>query len=470
MGPGGRAGVALRSVWAYGGQRRLLIWAIVAFVRASPSACCPRDAALTAIRGVAAAEPVADWISAHADWFETAAKIFYLLGALLLALNLWRAISFSSLLLRGAQLLNLDVRDRRRDLENRVARLNQRVAALSAEAEAAAKRAEAAARRAGGKAHARAPGPDFLERAMSRRRPRGHFSQRSANASATGRAASAPDRLVFVIDNLDALPAGAAIAWIEAAQSVIGAGSIGIMALDPARLVDPLGGPREARRRFDKWLQVVVNLPDRAGLDGERLVARLLSTDGQAAPAPFRSRRSGPRSSSPFERGDGALDRARAARGAFAARRQAVPQRLPACALLERASPGDGADAGRRLRRRRGAGGDARPSRRRSGEIGDFDGPDALVKAVKSARAANNGAISIADARAAEAIARRYACRCEIAVSSADGEGGDHGTAAPVNWYPAPASRGDVAEFTASGSFDWLQPPPSATMRLTASV
>src|SRR5208283_3477880 len=78
----------------------------------------------------------------------------------------------------------------------------------------------------------------------------------------------------------------AAIAWIETAQSVIGAGSIGVMALDPARLIDPLGGPREARRRFDKWLQVVVNLPGRIGLDGERLVARLLSTDGQAtAPA-----------------------------------------------------------------------------------------------------------------------------------------------------------------------------------------
>ena len=42
-------------------------------------------------------------------------------------------------------------------------------------------------------------------------------------------------------------------------------------------------------------------------------------------------------------------------------------------------------------------------------ELGDFDGPEALVKAVKSARAANNGAISIVDARAAEAIARRYA-------------------------------------------------------------
>ena len=32
-------------------------------------------------------------------------------------------------------------------------------------------------------------------------------------------------------------------------------------------------------------------------------------------------------------------------------------------------------------------------------ELGDFEGPDALVRAIKSARAANNGPISIADVR-----------------------------------------------------------------------
>ena len=299
MGPGGRAGVALRSIWAHGGQRRLLFWAIVAFVAGVAVSFLPGDAALTAIRGVAA-QP-ADWIAAHADWFEKAAKIFYLLGVLALALNLWRAISFSSLLLRGAQLLNLDVRDRRRDLENRVSRLNQRVAALSAEADAAAKRAEAAARRAGGKAAYRAPGPDFLDARHVPAAAARAFLAALAERVGPGRAAGAPDRLVFVIDNLDALPAGAAIAWIEAAQSVIGAGSIGVMALDPARLLDSLGGPREARRRFDKWLQVVVNLPDapiwtasgwsRGCFRRMDRLRRLLS-----------SRSSGPRSLSPCRR------------------------------------------------------------------------------------------------------------------------------------------------------------------------
>jgi alkylation response protein AidB-like acyl-CoA dehydrogenase len=44
-----------------------------------------------------------------------------------------------------------------------------------------------------------------------------------------------------------------------------------------------------------------------------------------------------------------------------------------------------------------------------SGEIGEVEGTDSLVNAVKSARAANNGAISVADARAAAEVARRYA-------------------------------------------------------------
>jgi hypothetical protein len=44
-----------------------------------------------------------------------------------------------------------------------------------------------------------------------------------------------------------------------------------------------------------------------------------------------------------------------------------------------------------------------------SGEIGEIEGPDLLVNAVKAARAANNGAISVADARIAANAARRYA-------------------------------------------------------------
>ena len=150
------------------------------FGRSSPSflaprsACCTADSAVSAVeRGRASSsQPAATWVAGHGNWFESASKILYLLGALALALNLWRAISFSSLLLRGAQLLSLDVRDRRRDLDNRLARLNQRVAALSAEAEAAAQAGggrRPARRRKGGVPRAR---PGFPRR-PTRSRGRG---------------------------------------------------------------------------------------------------------------------------------------------------------------------------------------------------------------------------------------------------------------------------------------------------------
>ena len=416
MGPGGRVGVALRSIWAYASQRRLLFWAIVAFLLGFAIHLLHGREAVDAIQNSPAPQGfvanstanAAGWISAHGAWFETISKALYGLGALALALNLWRAISFSGLLLRGAQLLNIDVRDRRRDLESRLARLEQRVGAMSAEAEAAAKRAEAAARRAGGKAASRAPGPEFLDASHVPATAARAFLAALAERIGKG-AEGAPNRLVFVIDNLDALPPGAAIGWIETAQSAIGPGSIGVMALDPLRLVDPLGGVREARRRLDKWLQVVVNLPRRADLDGERLVARLLATDGHAAPPRFVAE-AGTALVEPLSATEATLLTALAPLAAHSprgAKRFLNAYRLARCAsaprpvvaLMQAVAFAD--EDVRAAMHDRLVGG--------SGELGDFDGPETLAKAVKSARAANNGAITISDAREAEAIAVRYA-------------------------------------------------------------
>ncbi len=408
MGAGGRAGAALRSVWAYRGQRRLLFWAIVAFVLGFIIRMLQRETTVSTIRGLAPQlEAVADWISTHGDWFGRLAAMLWILGALALALNLFRAVSFSGLVLRGTRLLNHDLRDRRRDLETRAGRLNQRIAALSTDAEAAAKVAEAAARRAGGKAQARAPGPDFLEANQGAAAAARAFL--AALGERIGLGADAPNRLVFVIDNLDALRPEAAIGWIDAAHGVIGAGSAGVLALDPARLVYPLGGPREARRRFDKWLQVVVNLPGSAGLDGERLVARLLASDGQAAPTPVDAKIA-TTFVEPLSSSETALltalaplvahsprDAKRFLNAYRLARCSNVPR--PVIALMQAVTFAD--DDVQTAMRSRLAGG--------PGDIGEIEGPDSLVNAVKSARAANNGAISVADARIAADVARRYA-------------------------------------------------------------
>ena len=296
-------------------------------------------------------KPVADWIAAHGDWFDRASEILYILGALAIALNLWRALGFSNLLLRGSRLLSHEVRERRNDLDARATRLGQRVAALTAEAEAASKRAEAASQRAGGKTSMRAPGPEFLESGHAPSAAAREFlAALGARIGRPAAAGPAPDRLIVVVDNLDALSPAAAVSWINAAQSVIGPGCIGLLAFDPGRLAATLGGAREARQRLGKWLQVTVNLPVRDDADGELMVARLLSTGGQpVAGAGFGDCR-GARGAA-VERGNDAARGARAPRRAFAARRQALPQRLSPGALLKLAASGHGAYAGGGLRR-----------------------------------------------------------------------------------------------------------------------
>jgi hypothetical protein len=410
LGAGARFAVVVRAIWAYGSQARLLMWAIIAFALAFGVGLLPGEAAVGAIGRLSGSlDPVGAWIAAHAEWFDRASQVLYLLGALALALNLWRALGFSNLLLRGARMLNLESRERRRDLDQRAARLNQRVAALTAEADAAAKRAEAASERAGGKTTVRAPGPEFLES--------GHAPSTAARAflaALGGRighsnpAAPAPDRLIFAIDNLDALSPGAAIAWLDAAQNAIGPGCIGLVAFDPARLAVTLGGPRKARRRLGKWLQVAVNLPARDGADGERVVARLLS--GAAQPAAAADAKLAAALVEPLSSAETALLAALAPLAADSprdAKRFLNAYRLARCSGLPRpaialmqavALADDDAQAAMRDRLAKG-----------SGELGDVSGPPELVEALKAARAANNGPISIEDARAAAEVARRYA-------------------------------------------------------------
>ena len=409
LGAGARSALIVRAIWAYGSQARLIIWAIIAFALAFGVSLLPSEAGVGAIGRLSGSlEPVAAWIAAHAEWFSRASQVLYLLGALALALNLWRALGFSNLLLRGARMLNLELRERRRDLDQRATRLNQRVAALTAEADAAAKRAEAASQRAGGKTAVRAPGPEFLE---SDHGP--SAAARAFLAALGGRigrpnpAAPAPDRLIFAIDNLDALSPGAAIDWIDAAQNAIGPGCAGVLAFDPARLAETLGGPHKARRRLGKWLQVTLNLPARDGA-GERLVARLLS--GAAQPA-MADPKLAAALVEPLSNAETALLAALAPLAADSprdAKRFLNAYRLARCsaglprpvvALMQAvAFADDDAQAAMRDRLAKG-----------SGDLGDVSGPPELVEAVKAARAALGGTISTEDARAAAEIADRYA-------------------------------------------------------------
>jgi hypothetical protein len=409
LGAGGRFVVVFQSIWGYGSQARLLFWAIVSFALAFGVTLPRGETAIAAIgRLNDSLKPVAAWIETRGEWFDRASQVLIFLGALAIALNLWRALGFTNLLLRGARLLNHEVRERRRDLEARAMRLNQHIAALATEAEAAAKRAEAATQRAGGKASVLAPGPEFLQAVhgpeAAARAFLGALGGRIGQASAT---AAALDRLIFVIDNLDALSPPSAIAWIDAARSVIGPGCVGLLALDPTRLAVAVG-PRKARRRFGKWLQVTINLPDRHGVEEERFVAGLLSTDGHSTPLPdpkiaaaLVEQLSSAETTLLAALAPLAAESPRDAKHFLNAYRLARCSNSPrpVMALMQAvAFADDESQAAMRDRLANGA-----------GDLLDVKGPAVLLNAIKAARAANDGAISVEEARAAAEVARRYA-------------------------------------------------------------
>jgi hypothetical protein len=183
---------------------------------------------------------------------------------------------------------------------------------------------------------------------------------------------------------------------------------VGLLAFDPTRLAGALGGPHKARRRLGKWLQVALNLPARHGDDGERVVAQLLSTAAQTAPT--LDSKVAAQLVEPLSREETALLSALAPLAAHSprdAKHFLNAYRLARCSNLPRpvmalmqavAFADDDSQAAMRGR-----------LANESGDLTEVSGPAGLVSAVKAARAANNGAISIAEARAAAEIARRYA-------------------------------------------------------------
>ena len=228
---GARLGVVLRALWAYRSQRRLLLAAAVCLALAFglAEAQGPRvPGALTGFGPPFIA--LADWLAAHEGLISDIAAGLAVLGALALAVNIWRALRFAAMLARGARLLAYDVRERRRDLDAASARLNRRVAALAAEAEETARHAEAAEKRANARGHAtpaRAPRPPFVEAA-----PGGPSAAR-AFLAAVGRLIGQNERASLAMVSPSPAPARAMLGPL--------APPVGLPAAPPPRAPPPSG-------------------------------------------------------------------------------------------------------------------------------------------------------------------------------------------------------------------------------------
>ncbi len=414
VGAASRASVAVRSIWAYRSQTRLLAVAVIAFALAFVLDQMRGAQAAAWLRGLGAIfAPLADWLTAHEGILETAVEIAIVLGLFALLLNVWRAFGFTALLFRGLRLLNQDMRERRRELDASAARLNQRVAALGAEADAAAEHAEATARRAGdAKPAARAPGPVFARGLEApAKAARSFFVELGRLMSAPAKASlPTPQRLVFAFDNLDALPPADALRLVEAARTMFGPGCAGAVACDPAAWAGASGGGESARRRTEKLFQVVVNAESLGPADGGRFAARLIGSNAVVNPMSHVDARQS-RLIEPLAQGEAALLTAIAPVAAGTPR--GVKRFLNAYRIA-RLSKAPRPAIALMLAVKLGGDGAANAAMNAAllsalADLPDPAGPPALVAAAQAARAANGGAISVADARAAWDIARRYA-------------------------------------------------------------
>jgi hypothetical protein len=442
---GARFSVVLRATWAYRSQRRLLLAAIVCLALAFGLVEVQEPRVLDTLRGFGRAfVAVADWVAAHDGLIGDIVAGLVILGAVALAMNIWRALQFAAMLVRGARLLAYDVRERRRDLDAASARLNRRIAALTAEADGAARHAEAAEKRASARGQAipaRAPSPPFIEAA-----PAGPSAAR-AFLAAVGRligqsvgagvaavppaparamlgpqapllgaatagpapASAAPERLLLVFDNLDALAPGQALNLIETAHSLLGPHFIAALACDPAALAEAAGDAARMRGRLDKLFQITFNVGQAGVWNGPRVVSRLLAGGASRPSAPAIDPRES-RLSEPLSAAEttllGALAPLAAAtpRGvkrylnAYRVARVAKARR-PALALM--LALGQGRDEEAAVAMDALLAGQERL-------LPDPPGPPSLVAAVRATRAADAEALTIAELIAAREAARRY--------------------------------------------------------------
>jgi hypothetical protein len=240
-----RMGLALRSLWAYRGQTRSLVLAVIFLLIAWGFGWLERYPAwIDSIRASGeTARPIADWLQAHLNWLATLRSAAIILAILCVLANLWRAFRFVQPVFRGATLLHRDVAQRGQDLDSRLSHQTRRVDNLARDVDAFAARAAEAEKRAGdGAGQGAIDLPPFHASASDRmgtESARAFFASVS-NRLAHGGTAGGPQRVIIAIDGIEAAPSSAT----ESIAALLArSGFVAITAVDPARI----GADRLAR-------------------------------------------------------------------------------------------------------------------------------------------------------------------------------------------------------------------------------
>lgn len=280
----GRAGAFLHAMWAFRGQARLLVLAVV-LVLIAWALGLANDTRGAWIGWIGEqgelGQSTAAWLRAQIGVLSGLRTLSMWAALGCVVLNIWRASRFVSPLLRGVALLEADTEAGQREIDSMIGNQTRLVDDLAAQADAQARRTEEAERRAaaGGSVHRHDDASPFEVAESEARRQARRFLHTVAQEAARG---AGPDRVIVAIDDLDALsPAKAAAFLDEAALLLARSPFIVVFAADAERLAQgwgPNGASRLARRA-----QIGVRIDAASSKDYAHLVRRLLAPREAAA-------------------------------------------------------------------------------------------------------------------------------------------------------------------------------------------
>lgn len=281
-GPAKATPTLLRSLWAFKGQKRLLVlavlfvlmWVGLGFAGQTQADWTPwlREQGQTGAT-------LASWL-VDRGWLGTLRHVALGGAALALVANVWRALRFTSPLMRGARLLKADVDERAAELDRQIGARRSRLDALRGEAETARRDAEETTQRAAQFAGRAAQPASALAPAA-----KAETFLAELDAAMAGESDA---RIVVALDGLDALPAADALRLVETATRLLDSPRWALVAaVDPAHLGAAAGESPAARRaRFERLFQAAWRL-DGEGFDAARALAQALGRgDEPGAPPP----------------------------------------------------------------------------------------------------------------------------------------------------------------------------------------
>ncbi len=273
---------SLKSLWAYRGQTKLIVWAILFVLLSSGLSSLAADPKwIESVRSAGSwTGPIADWLAAHRSWFGIASTAALAAAGLALLSCIFRAIRFSRPLLKGASLVDADLEVRRGELDNLVAHHTQRVEALGGEADALARRVAEAERRAG---TARPATPVWLAADAASDADRARRAYVAQLGTHFARDAQGQRRVLVALDEVDRLPPARALDVVRHAAATLNDPAFGLLvAVDADRVVAAQGA--DARAAFERLVQVAYRVDGDAQHDWTDFITRVAEPASASPP------------------------------------------------------------------------------------------------------------------------------------------------------------------------------------------